>query len=141
MPLIRYDTGDLGVAVEGDCPCGRTLPGFAEVVGRYRPMHLAPEGTALRVQLIIDVIDKLPLQALVGLREYQIHQYRDDCIELRLVTIGEPGLELTGSVRTAWDRSFGPDASLKICQVDRISTMPGGKQQEFSSDFFPAYDK
>jgi phenylacetate-CoA ligase len=141
MPLIRYDTGDLGVAVEGDCPCGRTSPGFAEVIGRYRPMHLAPEGTALRVQLITDVIDKLPLQALAGLREYQIHQFRDNCFELRLVIVGEPGLELTGSVRAAWDQAFGPDSPLKICQVDRIPTLPGGKQQEFSSDFFPAHDK
>ena len=141
MPLIRYDTGDLGVAVEGACACERTTPGFAEVTGRYRPMHLAPEGTALRVQLITDVIDELPLPSLAGLREYQIHQYRDNSFELRLVTVGEPDVELTGSVQAAWDSSFGPDFSLKICRVDRIPTLPGGKQQEFSSDFFPKQDK
>ncbi|HAJ75342.1 MAG TPA: hypothetical protein DCM64_02695 [Gammaproteobacteria bacterium] len=28
MPLIRYETGDLAKAVEGPCPCGRTLPSF-----------------------------------------------------------------------------------------------------------------
>ena len=141
MPLIRYDTGDLGVAVEGACACERTTPGFAEVIGRYRPMHLAPEGTALRVQLITDVIDELSLQTLAGLREYQIHQYRDNSFELRLVTLGEPSSELTGSVQSAWDRSIGPGVSLKICRVDRIPTSPGGKQQEFSSDFFPKQDK
>ena len=141
MPLIRYDTGDLGVAVEGACACERTIPGFAEVIGRYRPMHLAPEGTALRVQLITDVIDELSLQALAGLREYQIHQYRDNSFELRLVTLGEPSFELTGSVQSAWDRSFGPGVPLKICRVDRIPTSPSGKQQEFSSDFFPKQDK
>ncbi len=141
MPLVRYDTGDLGVAVEGACPCERTTPGFAEVIGRYRPMHLAPEGTSLRVQLITDVIDELSVQALAGLREYQIHQYRDNSFELRLVTVGEPSVELTQSVQEAWDRSFDPDVSLKICRVDRIPTSPGGKQQEFSSDFFPQHDK
>jgi hypothetical protein len=104
-------------------------------------MHLAPEGTALRVQLITDVIDELSLQTLAGLREYQIHQYRDNSFELRLVTLGEPGVELTGSVQSAWDRSFGPGVPLKICRVDRIPTSPSGKQQEFSSDFFPKQDK
>ena len=140
MPLIRYDTGDLGIAVEGDCPCGRTTPGFAEVIGRYRPMHLAPEGTALRVQVITDVIDDLPLETLADLREYQIHQYRDNSFELRFVTVGEPCIELTGSVQAAWNRSFGPDETLNICKVDRIPTLPSGKQQEFSSDYFPGQD-
>jgi hypothetical protein len=35
-----------------------------------RELNLAPERTALRVELIADVIDELPLQALAGLREY-----------------------------------------------------------------------
>lgn len=140
MPLIRYDTGDLGVAAGGVCPCGRTSPGFSEVIGRYRPMRLAPEGTAQRHQLITDVIDELPLQTLAGLREYQVHQYLDNLFELRLLTDGSPDPELTGAVQAAWDNSFGPDTPLNICQVDRIPTMPSGKQQEFSSDFFPAQD-
>lgn len=141
MPLVRYDTGDLGVAAGGPCPCGRTSPGFSEVIGRYRPMHLAPAGTAQRIQMITDAIDDLPLQALASLREYQIHQYLDGSFELRLLTVGEPGPELTGNIQAKWDESFGPDTPLKICRVDRIPTTPSGKQQEFSSDFFPAQDK
>jgi len=140
MPLIRYDSGDLGVAAGGACPCGRTSPGFADVIGRYRPMHLAPEGTAQRVQLITDAIDELPLQALTGLREYQIHQFLDSSFELRLLTVGEPVEALTDNIQAAWDQSFGPDTPLKICQVDRIPATPSGKQQEFSSDFFPGLD-
>lgn len=33
MPLIRYKIGDLGRWVEGDCPCGRSMPRF-ELLGR-----------------------------------------------------------------------------------------------------------
>lgn len=36
MPLLRYDAGDLAKAVAGSCPCGRTLPAFGEIIGRYR---------------------------------------------------------------------------------------------------------
>ena len=37
MPLLRYDADDLGTAVEGPCPCGRTLPSFGDVVGPLQP--------------------------------------------------------------------------------------------------------
>lgn len=33
MPLVRYKIGDLGRWVEGDCPCGRSMPRF-ELLGR-----------------------------------------------------------------------------------------------------------
>ncbi|MNL18895.1 Phenylacetate-coenzyme A ligase [compost metagenome] len=33
MPLIRYKIGDLGRWVEGDCPCGRSMPRL-ELLGR-----------------------------------------------------------------------------------------------------------
>lgn len=33
MPLIRYQIGDVGRWVEGDCPCGRQMPRF-ELLGR-----------------------------------------------------------------------------------------------------------
>ncbi|NNE05814.1 MAG: phenylacetate--CoA ligase family protein [Xanthomonadales bacterium] len=139
MPLIRYDTGDIGIATSGACPCGRTTPGFADVVGRYRPMHLAPEGTAQRVQLITDVIDEMDPKSLSDLREYQIHQYRDGRFELRLVSKGDC-TELKNRVRAAWDATIGDKTPLKIVDLERIPPAPSGKQQEFSSDFFPSRD-
>ena len=32
--MIRYDTGDLALAVEEPCACGRTLPLMGRVAGR-----------------------------------------------------------------------------------------------------------
>jgi len=34
QPITRYEIGDLGCWVEGDCPCGRTAPRF-KLMGRY----------------------------------------------------------------------------------------------------------
>lgn len=39
MPLIRYATGDIARTVTGECPCGRTLPAFEDVVGRVREVQ------------------------------------------------------------------------------------------------------
>ena len=52
MPLIRYDTGDLAQAVEGPCPCGRTLPSFGEIAGRYRRFAGLPDHTRDRVRVL-----------------------------------------------------------------------------------------
>ena len=138
MPLVRYDSGDLAEAVEGPCSCGRTLPSIGRIVGRYRAMRHAPEGTSRRVNLIAETIDGLPLEVLAGLREYHLHQFKDDSFELRLVTVGEPGERLVSAVREAWDAENDESTPLRILPVDQIDLGPGGKQQEFTSDFFPS---
>jgi phenylacetate-CoA ligase len=138
MPLIRYDTGDIAVAVAGACSCGRTLPSIGRIIGRYRAMRHAPEGTSRRVNLIADTIDALPLAMLADLREYQLHQFKDDSFELRLVSVGEPRDDILSALRAAWDAENDESTPLRILQVDKVPVAPGGKQEEFTSDFFPS---
>jgi phenylacetate-CoA ligase len=141
MPLIRYDTGDLGVAVDGACDCGRTLPSFGTIVGRYRPMQYTPEGTARHVNIIQATIAELPLEALSGLREYQIHQFRDGSFELRLATKDEDNTRLTDALRQVWDAQTDVPPPLRILRVGEVRPTSGGKQQEFTSDFFPPIEE
>jgi hypothetical protein len=101
-------------------------------------MRHAPEGTSRRVNLVAGTIDQLPLAALAQLREYQLHQYRDGSFELRLVTVGEPEEHLVHALRTAWDAENDELTPLRILPVARIAVEPGGKQQDFTSDFFPS---
>lgn len=88
MPLIRYKIGDLGRWVEGDCPCGRSMPRF-ELLGRsddvlivgghnipYAEFQLAASGIpglSSMVQLetgVEDHRDRLTVRAeLVGAKE------------------------------------------------------------------------
>jgi phenylacetate-CoA ligase len=137
MPLIRYDTGDMAEAVAGDCACGRTLPGFGRVLGRYRATHLAPEGTTRRMHLVLDTLQSQDLELLKDLREYQLHQYRDGRFELRLNTRGDLDARLIASLRAAWDSQAGA-ATLDIIRVEAISAIDGGKAQDFTSEFFPS---
>jgi phenylacetate-CoA ligase len=136
MPLIRYDTGDLAEAVSGECPCGRTLPTFGRILGRYRPMGHAPAGTTRRMDLVFAVLRSLPLDILRDLREYQLHQYLDGNFELRLATRGEPDPRLIMAVREAWDRQ-AEGVTLNVIQVNAIARIPGRKTQDFTSDYFP----
>lgn len=43
MPLIRYDTGDIGEALPDKCSCGRNFPLLAPVTTKVEDQLLTPE--------------------------------------------------------------------------------------------------
>lgn len=83
-----------------------------------------------------------PAELLKGLRQFQLHQYRDGRFELRLVMAGEVPPALLQRFHGAWPALEGlPPAPLQVIQVDRIPLPPGGKFQDFTSDFVPPPDE
>ncbi len=85
MPLLRYDADDLATAVEGGCLCGRTLPSFGDISGRYSRVAFLPPGTLGAVEALRMAILELPAALVRDLRQFQIHQSRDNSFEVRLV--------------------------------------------------------
>jgi phenylacetate-CoA ligase len=141
MPLIRYDTDDLAQVVDGPCPCGRTLPAFGKISGRYSRIAFLPEGTLPLVAAIRTVIDTMPDAVAQNFRRYQLHQYRDNRFELRLVTSGELTEEFHTLIRSSWQQACGNSLiELDIKIVPELSRTAGGKNLEFTSDFMPAPD-
>jgi phenylacetate-CoA ligase len=138
MPLLRYDTGDMARSVAGPCPCGRTLPSFADLVGRYSRIAFLPDGTLQRVGALRTALEEMPPAAVRGLRQFQIHQFRDHSFEMRLLMAGELQASLTNALAGAWREAGSTAFPLHIVQVDAIARSPGGKFQDFTSDFMPA---
>ena len=142
MPLLRYDTGDLAEATGGPCPCGRTLPTFGTVAGRYSRRAFVPEGTFAHVLAVMDALAEIPLHLSKGLRQYQVHQFRDGSFELRLVAVSPLPAEFSERIKRAWRAAVRTGAvELRIREVDEIPRPPGGKFQDFTSDFFPPPDQ
>lgn len=138
MPLLRYDTGDLAEAVDADCPCGRTMPAFGDVVGRYSRIAFLPEGTLGLVGALNTAIEEMPAQHAHGLRQIQIHQYRDNRFELRVAATDPLQPAFAQFVRAAWALADSAASHpLDIVQVREIPRPPGGKFQTFTSDFMP----
>jgi phenylacetate-CoA ligase len=137
MPLIRYDTGDLAEAVAGPCPCGRTLPAFGEIAGRFRRFVGLPPGTRLRVNTLIITFERIPPEELRFLRRYQIYQDRENRFELRVETAGPVPEAFREHFRRAWEPVAGdPPLPLRIVEVPGIPPGPGGKLLDFASELY-----
>ncbi|MGE3773961.1 MAG: phenylacetate--CoA ligase family protein [Gammaproteobacteria bacterium] len=134
LPLLRYDTGDRAQVAEGPCPCGRSLPAFAELVGRE--LHLAPlpPGTYRRKEALATILEALPAAAWRGLRQYQIRHHRDESFTLLLAGHSPPAAEFERTVLARWQTACAAHA-LRIEFCAEIPPGAGGKFQVFVSEF------
>jgi phenylacetate-CoA ligase len=80
MPLIRYDTNDIGIVSPDPCPCGRPYPLLREICGRSGDFLYTPEGRAVHSLLFAYIFDELP-----WVKEYQVVQERLDRITIRVI--------------------------------------------------------
>ena len=140
MPLFRYDSGDIAECTEEPCPCGRTLPSFGAILGRYRRMAFLPPGTVPRFMRVHRALSTLP-QAVGHIRQYQLHQFRDGSFELRVVAAEGLTPAFEAHMEQAWRDASDPSCPpLRIARVDTIPVPPSGKFENFTSDFFPPRD-
>lgn len=54
MPLIRYDTGDIGILSNNPCTCGITWPLLQVIQGRQRDYVALKDGTRIHLGIIAD---------------------------------------------------------------------------------------
>jgi len=138
MPLIRYDADDLAVAVDDPCPCGRTLPALTGLVGRYRRNALLPPETWNYWIMFQYALVEMPPELRKPLRQYQLHQFRDNRFELRVVAASPLADAFKSKIYEYWRKGGeGEPPPLEIIEVDSIARPPGGKFQNFTSDFAP----
>jgi phenylacetate-CoA ligase len=136
MPLLRYDADDLAVAADGPCPCGRTLPSFADIVGRFSQFASLPGRSFVMFETMRLAIQKAPAEQTRDLRQFQLHQFRDGRYELRLLARARLPDVFAQHVQHEWAKAApSPNSSLTLRYVDAIERGAGGKYQAFSSDF------
>ncbi len=137
MPLIRYDTDDLAIALTDSCPCGRTLPSFGKIIGRYRRYANLPENTLLYYEKVCDLIAQMPNHLISNLRQYQLHQYANNTFELRLLTVDDLPTQFYQIINQIWQETVKDSSvTLEIITVDKIPKAKSGKTDYFTSDFF-----
>jgi phenylacetate-CoA ligase len=83
MPLLRYDTGDLAVAAEGPCECGRPLPLLGRMEGRADGALVRSDGEIVTTRAVVDAL---------GPDGFRVRQDTDGTIELQVA----PGADAAG---------------------------------------------
>jgi phenylacetate-CoA ligase len=143
MPLLRYVTDDIVLALDDSpCPCGRTLPAFGEIVGRYSILNRLPPGTMAVVDALRGAMERLPPELSGSQREYQIRQTLDGNFGLRLVLAGPRPEGFDDYIARAFREglarrgvSGGADPVLTIAEVAAIPRAASAKFFRFVSEF------
>lgn len=90
MPLLRYKTGDIAIAYNEPCKCGRTTMRLGPVIGRKQQL-IKLKGTTLYPPSVFDILNELPF-----IQDYVVEAFSNELgtDDLRLhVLIGETNQE------------------------------------------------
>jgi len=133
MPFIRYRIGDMGIPLEGTCPCGRSLPILDQVSGRVSDFVVSPVDGSL----IPGAAFLVPLAYAPEVGEVQVIQDRIDHLEVRIVrsaNFHEEGLHrFQQDIRT----KFKGLMQFDILYVDEIPHEKSGKYRFLISKVDP----
>jgi phenylacetate-CoA ligase len=137
MPLIRYDTGDIAQALDGPCPCGRTLPSFGQIQGRRSRIEPVPREVLALADTVLEAVARLPADLSRNLRMYQLHHSVNGNFELRTVVAGGLPPAFDAQIAEIW-RTAAPSnpTDLRVVTVENIRPAPSDKFFHFDSDFF-----
>ena len=122
MPLLRYVNGDMAVASDRRCVCGRGLPLLERVDGRVLDAIRTPAGHVLPGEFFPHM-----LKDVVGVMRFQVVQTRLDRLELAIVRgegFDEGSLQY---IRREVAKVLGDSVELVCHFVDDIPLTPSGK--------------
>src|SRR5262249_37560693 len=135
------DPDDLAMAVEGPCPCGRTLPSFGAIQGRYRRMAFLPPGVWRHWGAIYHALEEMPMELLQPLRQYQVHHHPDGRFVMKVALASPLSAEFRQRIEANWQEADREHVfRLEIVEVPEIRIQPGMKFASFTSDLVPPPD-
>lgn len=128
MPLLRFDTGDLGaVAAPGvTCPCGRRLPQLEVISGRVGDMILLPSGRRFSPYVLETILETMP-----GLHQYRIVQEAPERLRIDMVASADADADRINQCRREIADTIGEPMDLSFRAVEAIPRMKGGKHHVF----------
>jgi len=136
MPLLRYDTGDIGSLKQGSCECGRGLPVMSLSVARSGDILYTPSGK--RISPLALGVSAL---ASLGVRQLQFVQKRLDRVAVRLVLSqtlhGDDLSALKARVVKTFAHVLGDDVDIDVVLVDSIEPTAAGKHRFVISEIGP----
>jgi phenylacetate-CoA ligase len=123
MPLIRFETGDMGSpSQQTPCACGRSLAKLQRVGGRIVDCIKLRKGRIVPPYKIT-----CTLEHLKGLKRYQLIQKGFDNFTLKIEANHNDHLSSTGEVKKLLEPLLGYDAIVNVVTVNELTPPPGQK--------------
>jgi phenylacetate-CoA ligase len=123
MPFIRYKIGDVAVASDRVCNCGRTYPLIESVEGRSADYIVTPEGNFVSGISLTENFGSL----LSGVKQLQIIQERLDYLVFRIVRAKDFGEETERQIAGLVKERFGPKMRYSLEYVESVQQESSGK--------------
>jgi len=130
MPLIRYDTGDLGSLMEDDCGCGRGLKMIKTILGRSRDFIFTPAGRQIHGAFFNHFE---PFYRTPWIAGWHVFQDKLDHITIRLRPDGKPHKKDMDRIEELLKRALGEDLIIDILIDEDLHITPAGKQKVIES--------
>lgn len=119
-PLLRYRSGDF-VEKGPPCPCGRSLPTIARVIGRREHLFAFPSG-----RRALPPINRVHVSDLLRHEEWRLVQTGTDTCELQVA--GKDNQRHAGELTALLNDAMHGEFSISIRTVDRLPLTNGGKR-------------
>jgi phenylacetate-CoA ligase len=123
MPILRYQIGDVAVAADRRCPCGRGLPLLERLDGREADYVVTPQGKLVSG---ISLTDHFATQ-VPGVAQMQIVQEAIQHFRFRIVRSPDFGPESLRRIEALVHERFGPEVFYECEYVAQIPQEPSGK--------------
>jgi phenylacetate-CoA ligase len=134
MPFIRYDLGDLAMAGDASCRCGRALPVITRIEGRTRSAFVFRDGARVwpRAAMV------RPMHAFVPFQRYQLAQLDHERIEFRYIPDGSGRKPDLVGLNTYARAVLHPSIQMSVCEMEAFPAGASGKVDEFVSHIVSA---
>jgi phenylacetate-CoA ligase len=124
MPFIRYELGDAGRLLEGECPCGSPFPLMEMGMCRHNDLIRTPDGRRVHPA----VFNRL-LYGLTQIRQYQWRQVAPDCMALDLVCSPPLDAALVARLEAGLRAEVDPAMTLEVNYRTEIPRTASGKHR------------
>jgi len=122
MPFIRYQIGDMAIASEKNCPCGRGLPMLEDVVGRSLDMIKTPDGRFVPGEFFPHLMKEFS-----EVKQFQVIQEQLDRLVVKIVRSGSFQQSRLEFLQDEIRKVVGQSIRMDLQFVDEIPLTKTGK--------------
>lgn len=131
MPLIRYRLGDIGIPLEDQCPCNRSLPLMKMLKGRTDDVMVTLDGRIIYASSFFYNL----FENLGGIRQFRVIQERRDTITIQLVVreilLGDS--TILENAKSRIQAVFGEGINIDFQILEKIDRDSTGKLRQIIS--------